>query len=91
MFINKSKSYKPGDYLSWTLTLLPLALFLDCFFIDRPGEKNLSTPILVFLVIVISFILAFWDAKRLRKAGFAINAYIVWMIPAYLYLRAKCS
>lgn len=54
-------------------------------------EKALSNAQFWYITLALNIALSLWDEKRLKKAGTDTSGFkgMVWLIPVYLYQRAK--
>lgn len=92
-----------SNSIIWILAFAPilgylLELFLAGFVAGLAYSGNESHALraaedrnLIYISIALNILLAFWDERRLQKAGINTSRLKVWMwlAPVYLYQRAK--
>ena len=69
----------PTDAVVWCLALAPLIV----------GLLTYGSPGLWWLVVVVNLALCFWDEKLLKESGCGEVGGSFFLIPVYLFQRAK--
>ena len=84
---------KVNNIIAWILAFAPLGVFLEYviihFFCKSDTSFKVTHMFLGYSTMIPSICLAYFDESRLRKVGYGINAYIIWLVPVYLFLRAR--
>lgn len=87
-----------NNTLVWVLAFAPMmGLFLESFIamVVYDNEDRAMNAVadgkFFYITIALNILLSFLDEKRLQKAGHNTNAFKgwVWLVPVYLYQRAK--
>ena len=87
-----------SNTLIWVLAFAPiLGLFLESFIAmlvygnESRAMNAVSDGKLFYITVALNILLCVLDEKRLQKAGHDTNAFKgwVWIVPVYLYQRAK--
>ena len=107
LHIHLDKSAPPplsGDDINntiiWVLAFAPIiGLFIEYFIARAVHRNNFIADIAVksnnywFITVALNIGLAFWDEKKLKKAGHNAEKFSgwTWLVPVYLYQRSKCT
>ncbi len=86
-----------NNTLVWVLAFAPLIGYLLEWFVAGAMHGNLGAAIAMrnskywFITLGLNIALAYFDEKRLKKAGHNTDKFKgwVWIVPVYLYQRAK--
>ena len=79
--------HDPSKNLVWLIALTPLiGSFLEEFFMESSDFLSSGD---VCIILILNIVLCYFDKEKLKKHNFDTKELDVWLIPLYLWERAK--